>query len=85
METRATRWMFEGEELTVAQIRQRVPILSDRTIRKHLAAGRDTRQAMLNFDISAASARGGRKAARRAKADGLYATFRSSSPSACHV
>ena len=33
---------FEGEQLTVQQIHQRVPVLSERTIRDHLAAGRRT-------------------------------------------
>lgn len=85
MESRAARWMFEGEELTVAQIRQRVPILSERTIRKHLARGRNTTSAMMNFDISAASARGGRKAARRAKSSGLCVSLLSPASSICHV
>ncbi len=51
---------FEGEQLTVRQIHQRVPVLSERTIRDHLAAGRRTRTAMLCFDPIAAAARGGR-------------------------
>lgn len=58
---------FEGEQLTVAEIRRRVPILSDRSIRDHLQAGRRTRSAMLSFDPAAASARGGRIAAARAR------------------
>jgi len=51
---------FEGEQLTVQHIHQRVPVLSERTIRDHLAAGRRTRTAMLCFDPIAAAARGGR-------------------------
>lgn len=50
---------FEGEQLTVQQIHQRVPVLSERTIRDHLAAGRRTRTAMLCFDPIAAAAREG--------------------------
>lgn len=42
------KYMFEGEELTVSQIRQRVPALSDQSIRSHLAAGRNSTQAMLS-------------------------------------
>lgn len=63
--TRATRYNFEGEQLTVTEIRQRVPALADTTIRRHLAAGRNTRQAMLTFDSSKGIATSGRKAARR--------------------
>ncbi|TFZ46470.1 hypothetical protein E5C33_04550 [Stenotrophomonas maltophilia] len=57
---RARLHAFEGEQLTVQQIHLRVPILSERTIRDHLAAGRRTRSAMLCFDPIAAAARGGR-------------------------
>lgn len=46
---KAARFDFEGELLTVAEIRERVPALSDPTIRKHLEAGRNTRQAMLTY------------------------------------
>jgi len=51
---------FDGEQLTVQQIHQRVPVLSQRTIRDHLSAGRRTSTAMLCFDPIAAAARGGR-------------------------
>lgn len=44
----AKRFIFEGEELTVSQIRERVPALKDHSIRAHLAAGRNTAQAMLS-------------------------------------
>ncbi len=57
---RARLHAFEGEQLTVQQIHQRVPVLSQRTIRAHLAAGRHTSTAMLCFDPIAAAARGGR-------------------------
>jgi hypothetical protein len=43
----AKRFPFEGEELTVSEIRKRVPALSDQSIRSHLAAGRNSAQAML--------------------------------------
>lgn len=59
---------FEGEQLTVQQIHQRVPALSQRTIRDHLAAGRRTRTAMLSFDPAAAAARGGRMTQRLLRA-----------------
>ncbi|MDV3513166.1 hypothetical protein [Stenotrophomonas sp. C1657] len=58
--SRARLHVFEGEQLTVQQIHQRVPVLSQRTIRDHLAAGRRTSAAMLCFDPIAAAARGGR-------------------------
>lgn len=61
MTSRARVYEFEGEQLTVAQIRQRVPALSADTIRNHLAAGRNTRQAMLAFDPAAALRLGGRR------------------------
>lgn len=64
------KFMFEGESLTASQIRQRVPILSDATIRAHLAAGRNTASAMLTFDGAARSRAGGAAAAKRAKARG---------------
>lgn len=57
---RARLHAFEGEQLTVQQIHQRVPVLSQRTIRDHLAAGRRTSTAMLCFDPIAAAERGGR-------------------------
>jgi hypothetical protein len=65
---RAHLHAFEGEQLTVQQIHKRVPILSERTIRDHLAAGRRTRSAMLCFDPIAAAARGGRITQRMLRA-----------------
>lgn len=61
---------FEGEQLTVTQIRARVPALGDATIRRYLAAGRNTRAAMLGVSVSAGRAASGRAAAKRAKASG---------------
>jgi hypothetical protein len=53
------RYRFEGQDLTVSEIRKVVPALSDSTIRKHLAEGRDTRHAMLTYNPLAASRAGG--------------------------
>ncbi len=39
---------FNGEQLTTPQIRLQVPCLSLSQIREHLAAGRNTKDAMLN-------------------------------------
>jgi hypothetical protein len=44
------KYEFEGEMLTVAEIQKRVPRLTDPAIRKHLAAGRNTQQAILNHN-----------------------------------
>ena len=44
----AEKFEFEGEQLTVKQIRERVPILGEESIRNHLRAGRNTRTAMLS-------------------------------------
>lgn len=66
----AKRFDCDGEQLTVAEIRQRVPALSDSTVRAHLAAGRNTTAAILAFDPKRAQRAGGRVAANRAKAGG---------------
>lgn len=47
MTRQAQQFEFEGEMLTIAQIRQRVPILNDASLRAHIAAGRNTTQAIL--------------------------------------
>jgi hypothetical protein len=44
----AARYTFEGQQLTVAEIRAIVPAISDSSIRDHIRAGRNTRAAMLN-------------------------------------
>jgi len=44
---RGTRHLFDGQLLTVAEIRERVPVLADASIRDHLRAGRNTASAML--------------------------------------
>lgn len=60
---------FEGEQLTVAEIHERVPALSKDTIRKHLAKGRRTRTAMLSYnpdiDRLAGAKRGGARTGMR--------------------
>lgn len=68
--TRGKRYDFEGEQLTVAEIKTRVSCLSAETIRRHLDAGRNTAQAMLSFDISRARSASGRRNAVRARAAG---------------
>ena len=40
---------FNGEQMTVAQIRAIVPCLRSDTILNHLKAGRNTKDAMLNY------------------------------------
>jgi len=64
---RGKTFEFEGEQLTVAQIRERVPALTDASIRNHLQAGRNTRQAMLTVDQSAVRSRNGRVASRKTR------------------
>lgn len=50
---------FDGEELTLQQIMQRVPAYGRTAIRRHLAAGRNTTETMLAFDHQAARHRAG--------------------------
>lgn len=66
------RYLFEGEEMSIADIRKRVPILSNETIHRHLAAGRNTATAMLSFDGRAAGARSSTKNAKRFNPSGLF-------------
>lgn len=47
--TRAQRFDFDGESLTVAEIMRRVPVLCEKSVREHLRAGRNTSQAMLSY------------------------------------
>lgn len=42
-------YTFDGQELTTAQIRAIVPCFRPDAILKHLAAGRNTKDAMLNY------------------------------------
>lgn len=68
--------------MTVAQIRRLVPVLSDRAIRSHLAAGRRTRAAMLTFDPAAASSRGGTITARNNRSRAIRFGRKLADPSA---
>lgn len=65
---------FEGEQLTVAQIKERVPALSHRSITWHLESGRTTRQAMLTFDGGAARRAAGRNGRAAAESKGFFTT-----------
>jgi hypothetical protein len=58
---RGATFDFEGQPMTVAQIHQIVPAVSKATLRFHLAAGRNTREAILNFNPAAGRARAGRR------------------------
>jgi len=40
-------YVFEGEMLSARQIHERVPVISERSVPKHIEAGRNTRAAML--------------------------------------
>ena len=57
----AKKFEFEGQLRSISEIHALVPALTASTIRKHLQAGRTTRQAMLTFDPIAARRRGGRR------------------------
>ncbi|HKY46181.1 MAG TPA: hypothetical protein VJM50_24025 [Pyrinomonadaceae bacterium] len=75
----AAKFDFEGELLTVRQICERVPALTDAGIRSHLKAGRNTTQAMLTYDSSHVRRANGKKAAKRARGRMLVpTTYRSS-------
>lgn len=47
------RYTFEGQMQTMAEICRLVPALGETSIRRHLAAGRDTRRSMLSRDSQA--------------------------------
>ena len=55
------RYEFEGEMLTMPEIERLVPALSRTSIRKHLAAGRDTRRLMLSRDSVALRSASGKR------------------------
>ena len=61
---------FDGEQLTVQQIHQRVPALSERSICRALAAGRNTKQSMLSFDPRQAYRAAGKKSKASPKSRG---------------
>lgn len=67
----ALRHEFEGEQLTLREIRARVPILGERTIAKRLALGLTTRIAMLSYDEAAEKRRAGVRGRAAAEAAGL--------------
>jgi hypothetical protein len=76
----ARRFEFEGEELTIREIRERVPVLTGATIRHHLKNGRNTRQLMLAHDIHAARRRAGALGRAAAEAGGLKTSISAASP-----
>lgn len=40
---------FDGQQLTIAEIKKLIPVVSESSIRQHLEAGRNTREAILNY------------------------------------
>lgn len=58
---KARTYEFEGQQRTLAQIRELVPVLGDAAIEMRLARGMKTRSAMLAFDANAARRAGGRR------------------------
>src|ERR1700733_1271899 len=56
----AKKHWFEGRLLTVTEILRFVTGLSRTTVRKHLAAGRNTRYLMLSFDTHARRSKNGK-------------------------
>ena len=56
----AKKHWFEGKLLTVSEIHRQVTGISRTTVRKHLAAGRNTRYLMLSFDTHARRSKNGR-------------------------
>lgn len=75
---RARKHLFEGERLTIKQIRERVPVFSETTISILLKKGFDTRVAMLSRDPTLRYRAGGIRNSERAKAAGLAPVFSSS-------
>lgn len=71
----AKRYDFEGERLTSGEINARVPALSITTIRKHLAAGRNTTSAMLTWDNPARRLAACRKAKKKGLAGGYMGPY----------
>jgi len=64
---------FDGEQLTLQQIMERVPAYGRTAIRHHLAAGRNTAEAMLAFDHKAARHRAGVAGRAAVEAKGGFA------------
>jgi hypothetical protein len=42
-------FLFDGEMLTMKQIHARVPVMSPQHLKKHIDAGRNTKQAILHY------------------------------------
>ena len=53
--------LFEGKLLTVSEIHAMVTGISRTSVRKHLAAGRNTRYLMLSFDTRARRSANGKQ------------------------
>jgi hypothetical protein len=70
MTTRITHHLFDGESLTVAEIHRIIPRISESAIRRHLRAGRCTREAMMSFDPHEATRLGGKKTAKSQRGRG---------------
>lgn len=58
------RHTFDGAQLTLPEILERVSVLSETTVRRYLAAGRHTTQAMLSYDPRQGYSRTGKKSAK---------------------
>jgi hypothetical protein len=61
---------FEGRPMTVPEIMRLVPVLTERSVRRFLDQGRDTRQAMLCVDSSLGRRKGGQHTSARKRAWG---------------
>lgn len=55
-------YQFEGSQMTLAEVCKMVPRLSRAAVQRALAAGRNTRIAMMTFNPQAAAIAGSRKA-----------------------
>ena len=55
-------FMFEGKLRPMREICAMVPRITDSSLRKHIAAGRNTVMSILTYDHKGASANGARKA-----------------------
>lgn len=49
MGQKAKLYVFEGSEMTLAQIHKMVPVLSMQQLSVHILAGRNTKRAILNW------------------------------------
>lgn len=53
------KYEFQGEMMTIAEVQKIVPRLSHTAIAKHLRAGRNTKDAILNHRPALAARKGG--------------------------